>query len=327
MARWGGAGLSAPWLYLFSAWDTAWYVQMANTLRFRLDRPFFPAYPILIRALAELLGDYWLSASIISLILGLACVPLFQAVAEHYMTRGEAFGASLIFTLFPFTFLFTTLAYSEPLFLLASLATWHLYRSGRFLRSLASASLASLSRPLGAIIFLPILLDLVVRKDRSKLLKTIAPLAAMALALVAAGPTALFQQLAFITTPTPSHQIGLYWFSNFLLPIVQWEREPMPPFPHALLAFTLACVCLFGLLSFYSYRVDWRLGCYASALFLVALGYGMVNGLLRYFSFAFPIWLSFKSKNPIVLLATAGLFYANALILWLQFLILWTPIA
>ena len=60
-------GRSAPWLYLLSAWDTVWYVQMANTLRFRLDRPFFPAYLLFIKALTELLGDYWLSACLISL--------------------------------------------------------------------------------------------------------------------------------------------------------------------------------------------------------------------------------------------------------------------
>lgn len=149
MAAWGAEGPSARWLYLFLAWDTGWYVKMARTLALYPDRPFFPAYPWLIRALSGILGDYWLSACAISFGLGMACAPVYQALAERYMAKEEAFGSALLFALFPFTFLFTAISYAEPLFLLATLASWHLNLSGRFSLSLALASLAALSRPLG----------------------------------------------------------------------------------------------------------------------------------------------------------------------------------
>lgn len=121
MNIWGP--IEPRWLYLFMAWDTSWYVSMAQSLSFSLDRTFFPGYPFLIRVFGYASGNFWLSAFLISVILGFVSLPIFQAIAECYMTKGEALGSTIVMSFFPYIFLFTTVAYSESLFLFAVLTS------------------------------------------------------------------------------------------------------------------------------------------------------------------------------------------------------------
>jgi Gpi18-like mannosyltransferase len=170
------------WLYLFVAWDSNGYINLAHFYTFDplVQGTLFPGYPILIKLLAGVIGNYWIAAIVLSIIFGFALLPVFQAIAECYMTKGEALGGTLIMGSFPYVFVYTTVAYSESLFLLSVLATWYLYLKDKLYLASLSAILATFTKTYGILIVLPLLLDLLVHRRWKKI-----PLALVPVLLVA----------------------------------------------------------------------------------------------------------------------------------------------
>ncbi len=319
------------WLYLFSAWDTSWYVTLANTPLtkfFSFERTFFPGYPIFIRLFGTLVDNYWLSAFMLSMVLGLAIFPIFQAIAEAYMSRSEAIGGTLLMAFFPYVFLFTTVAYPESLFLISVLATWFFYLKNRILYASLCSMVAVLTKTYGILIVLPMFLDLIINRKWGKAVLTLTP--ALIISIIVLPFThkdllvLLTEEINTATWAVTRKTIGFFWLRDYIVPIFT-ESRPMVFF-HFFHAFALAFIILTGYLVINSLKVDWRLGIYSIAMFTVIIIFGFVNGLPRYISFIFPIWLVVKVRNPAILLPIIFLFYIHSLILWYQFLYAQYPI-
>jgi len=120
--EWGISKLD--WPLLFHGWDSAWYIKIAKTGYSYPAYAFLPAYPFMIRIAYLLIGDWILSSFIVSFLLGVAAVPMFQLLAENYMSKDQAAIVTLVFALFPPVFFFTSIAYTESLFLVATIGTW-----------------------------------------------------------------------------------------------------------------------------------------------------------------------------------------------------------
>ena len=311
------------WLYIFMAWDTSWYVSLAESLSF--ERTFFPGYPLLIRLFGGLVGNYWLAAFAVSFILGLASLPLIQSVAESYMGRGEALGCVLVTLFFPHIFLFTTVAYSESLFLFSVLAAWHFYLKGRILASTLSATVATLTKTYGILIVLPMMVDLLMKRRWSRAILTLTP--AVIATLIVLPYThkdilgRLILELNTATWAVSRETLGSYWLRDYVLPVLIASR-PMSFF-HFFHAYALALLAMLGCLAVASARIDWRLGVYSTVMFVTIISFGYTTGLIRYLSFIFPVWLNIKTKNIGVLTVIIVLFYIHCLILWHQFI--WAP--
>lgn len=316
------------WLYLFTAWDTSWYVTLAHTpftKFFSFERTFFPAYPIFIRLFGILVDNYWLSAFMLSIILGLASFPIFQAIAEAYMSRSEALSGTILMSFFPYIFLFTTVAYPESLFLIAVLATWFFYLKNRIFYASLCSMVAVLTKTYGILIVLPMFIDLIIRRNWKGAILALTP--ALIISIIVLPFThqdlliLLAEEINTATWAVTRESLGFFWLRDYIVPIFT-ESRPMAFF-HFFHAFALAFVILTGYLAINSAKTDWRLGIYSIAMFTIIIIFGFVNGLPRYIAFIFPIWLVVRVKNPAILLPIIFLFYIHSLILWYQFL--WSP--
>jgi Gpi18-like mannosyltransferase len=314
--------IEPQWLYIFSAWDTSWYITLAKSYTFA--RTFFPGYPFLIRFLDYFMNNYWLSAFIISISLGFISLPIFQAIAEEYMEKSEAFCGTIIMSFFPYVFVFTTVSYSESLFLLAVLATWYFYLKNRILFASVCSIVATLTKLYGILIILPILADLLLhRKWKKATIALASPILILAI-IIPLFPQKLLERIVLemnaATWTTSTEYFGTFWFKDYLTSIFTAAHPTV--FFNFYQAFALAFIALVGYLVINSTRMDWRLGFYSIVMFVVIILFGFVNGLPRYLSFIFPMWLVIKTKDIVTLVMLVLLFYMHSLILWYEFL--WT---
>jgi len=270
------------------------------------------------------MNNYWLSAFILSISLGLISLPIFQAIAEKYMEKSEALCGTIIMSFFPYVFVFTTVSYSESLFLLAVLATWYFYLKDKILFTGICSIVATLTKLYGILIILPILVDLLIHKKWKKAMLALAsPILILAI-IIPLFPQNLLERIILemnaSTWITSTEYFGTFWFKDYLTSVFT-EAHPTVFF-NFYQAFALAFIVLVGYLVINTARTDWRLGLYSIAVFIVIILFGFVNGLPRYLSFIFPMWLVIRTKNIATLVMLVLLFYMHSLILWYEFL--WT---
>jgi Mannosyltransferase (PIG-V) len=149
-----------PALDGWARWDAAHYVAIAR-LGYGPDNPshhggvgFFPLYPLLMRALVELVGAAPTDANLAFAGILIANVCFLGAVALLAWLGAERFGprvgveAALLLCVMPFGF-FMNAAYSESLFLLLVLASLAFAGRGHWWLAGTAAGLASATRLVG----------------------------------------------------------------------------------------------------------------------------------------------------------------------------------
>jgi hypothetical protein len=308
---------------VFVDWDSAFFLSIAQNgyphwegLSKRLYA-FFPAYPALIRASFYILHDYSLAAAVPALILGAGSVVLFEMIGELYLPKRDAMISTIIFAFFPYVFLFTSVAYTEPLFLFSTLACWLLHKKQHIYGSVLFATIATLTREYGILIIVPVAFDLI-RTHRVRNL--------WALTLPVASLLGWFY-FCFSATgdwlaPLTSQRVawGTIGLGEILYQILIMNRS----LPHgtdvALIAFL--AILIFPVLR--SFKIDRALGVYSASLFTLLLCAGSRISMVRYVLFIFPLWLAFPMKNlrsallciPIFLIVSAALWFEFASGLW-----------
>lgn len=311
-------------LSFFHGWDSGWYIAVASSWYPPVASEkwaFFPFYPICSYLVNLILHDIRLSTALISLIVGIAWIPIFQAIAEKYMDTREAFTSTFIFALFPQVFLFTTIAYSESIFIFTTLTSWFLFLRRNTSGSCVFASFATLSRPYGILIILPIFLGLVSKRLWKKIPLISLPIATF-LGWILYSFVKTEDYLAFITAQ--KHWIGLgqpvNWFREFLLPqfaSAQYTYTYMHPLTMSY--YLLPFIAIVAYLVIMSFEVDWRLGIYGMTALTTILYFGTPISVSRFLPFIFPIWLNTKIRNPFILIALCVFFYLHALVIWYLF--------
>jgi Mannosyltransferase (PIG-V) len=153
---------------LQARWDAGWYLTVAiDGYRYLPDRPvdqqnivFFPAYPMLTRFAARLLGGaptaFALAGTLISLgaFFG-ALIYLYRFAREVLNDDESARGAVWLLAAFPFA-LFYGAIYTESLFLLGAVATFYHFRHRAYMRAGAWGLLVGLTRPPGCLVSVPL---------------------------------------------------------------------------------------------------------------------------------------------------------------------------
>ncbi len=318
MSLWGEVGPEQDWLYLFSAWDTGFYIQIAENWYSYPAYAFFPAYPVFIRILSFMIKDSWLSAFILSFVTGIACVPAFQALAEEYQSRMGAFTSTMVMSFFPYVFLFTTMAYTESLFLLSSVLTWYFYRKGKLTSAGLTACIATLSKIYGIFILIPILVDILYNRSFKKMLNFSFPIFA-----ILSWLSYLFYTtgdwLMFMTSQQYWRELGMEfnWIRSYLQPLLAFDTWRLSTFNYILIAF----IAIFAFIIFGTLNLDWRLGTYAIAMYFSLLYFSNFLSLPRFLSFIFPIWLKSRLENPLLLIMIIPFFTLISLLIWFQFLV------
>lgn len=73
---------SSNWLWLFNAWDSPHFQLIAQSGYAHPDYAYLPAYPLLIRFVALLAGNYWFAGFVVAQAFALGSVLMFQLLAE-----------------------------------------------------------------------------------------------------------------------------------------------------------------------------------------------------------------------------------------------------
>ena len=301
--------------YLSVGWDSLWYMNIAEFGYTRLASfAFFPFYPLIIRFFYLMSNDIALSAVIPSFIFGIASVPLFQRVAEEYMDKQSAIACTLIAFFFPVVFVFTSLAYGESIFLFLSLLFWLQYRKQRITRANIILALATITRPFGGLLGLPLAIDLLRQRRFRDLLNFVIPSAAL-FAWLYYGFRATGNWLAFRLSETSTIWTQIDWIRGTMLPFFAGRNVPFE-------ATDFFMITIVGFIVVLTFQVDWRLGVLSAASYLSIILFSGPPELsyLRYFSFIFPIWLiagrglSLKIVVPYCIFMMAG-----SLMMWYAF--------
>lgn len=148
-------------------WDTGWYLGIAidgyewNPARPDLQQniAFFPAMPMSVRYLSELLGHQplWTAVALSLVCFYGALVYLLRLGRDHLADEGAAVTAVALLACYPFA-LFFSAAYTEGLFLLTLTGAVYHFRRGELWRAAWWGLIAGLTRPNGC--FLSVVLGL-----------------------------------------------------------------------------------------------------------------------------------------------------------------------
>ncbi len=288
------SGDEGPILRSLTSWDGWWYLGIvrdgyhaAPLVNGYHDYAFFPLYPLLVRALSFPWPQFaGLVAVVLSNILFVAALVLLVRLGRVVLGDERASRGAILLAISPFAAVFS-MAYSESLFLVLSLAAFlALERNRRPLGGLL-LGLAAFTRLQGAILTLPLWLVLFLRDGRRLRLSQ---------AWLLAGPLAGAAFLGFVALLTGS--AGAYggaqgaWgrLGAGLSPAGGSIIQAFSPYQAALLVTLLFAVFLLVYL-----RPD-RIPVPYALVPIISLGLLLSSGLLesvgRYVSSAFPnAWL------------------------------------
>jgi len=148
---------------LGTRWDSNIYIPIAENGYIPINSPndyrawvFPPLYPILIRLLVLISPfeiPYTIAAVLVTNIFSVTSVITFFFMSRLYFDETNSVYASLLFSLFPPVFVFSTVAYSEPIFFTFGIASWYFFEKKRYSLSGLSLALATLTRYEGALLF------------------------------------------------------------------------------------------------------------------------------------------------------------------------------
>jgi len=302
------------WLYIFNGGDSFQFPLIAIKGYANPVYVFLPAYPIFIWIAGTLIENYWFGAFLVTQAFALGAIVSFQLLAQKYMDQREALYATLLMATFPYISVFTTLGYSEGVFLFASIATWYFYKTERLEISALLAGLTSVSRIYGFAIVLPMLLDIVKSRRWSKLWYLAVPVTFITGWAIFCYTTAG----NFLASWTDEKQFYGLAGANISLAQAIFSQLthglPIAGLDPAI----FVSVALFAFLAVRVWNADRYLWVYALAM-LAALSFVVVSHitLLRFLAFVFPLWLTVRVKNPIVVAACIALFVPIGLLLWL----------
>lgn len=152
---------------IFAAWDSGWYWDIATRgYYFRPDAQssvaFFPLYPMLMRAAAAPFGGgvaaTWIAGIVVALVAYLlALVAMHRFTERIFGSREIARRTVLYVAVFPWS-LFLARVYAESVFLLTTVLAVSRAWDGRWWQAGVWGGLATLARPNGILIGLPLAL-------------------------------------------------------------------------------------------------------------------------------------------------------------------------
>jgi Gpi18-like mannosyltransferase len=163
-----------PFINMWARWDAGWYLDIAKDgYQFRpreqSNVAFFPLYPYVVRlvhSVIRLPGDAgWLLAAIIvsNTALLVALIYLHRLICLDY-DRNTAARAVLYLCIFPTT-LFLSAVYSESLFLALVVSAFYYARAARWVTTGLLAGAATLCRPAGLLLVVPLGFEYLSQKE------------------------------------------------------------------------------------------------------------------------------------------------------------------
>lgn len=305
---------------LFGVWerfDTLWYIHIAVH---GYDRPdavvFFPLFPGLMRILSPLIPPVP-AAPLISTV---AAFFLFWGLQELLMADQPpslSDRSVLVCAVWPASFIFFA-GYPESL--LFALIVWSLSmaRRERWLRAAALGVAAALTKAVGVVVVVPLLIMALRQSEKLKALPVL---------LVPLGATAFLQYLHWTTNGTLASAYGQYWRTSTAAPwTTLWVGvRTLAHAPNPILVLNLIFLLSVSLLVTRSrLRIEYLLySAAAIVIFLCKETTPPLQSVMRYLLIIFPTYAGFARllqgprAQPRFGMACAALFVINLGLLWL----------
>lgn len=262
---------------------------------------YFPLYPMLLRSIARITGEFPLSGmALSSCFFLLALVVLHKTVGEFGYEQALADRVVFYLAAFPTSYFFS-LAQTESLFLLLTVACFYAAKRQRWWLAGVCAALASATRFAGVFLLIPLAV-LYWQSYRRRVRANVA-----SLLLVPLGLAAFMIYLKFITgnalafadiQVTWGHSAGFFW-----RPLLTYLSDPLrlgAGWDFRILNFAAAgtaLACAVVLLK----RGEWALGLFALLSIVVPMSsQPLLQSLARYVMVIFPVFivLALAGRSP-----------------------------
>jgi Gpi18-like mannosyltransferase len=323
--------------FLFLGWDSAWYLSiMERSYAFSPQTyTFSPGLPAAGALFNLFVQNPLIAIAVCNFVFGLLFILLFQLLSEEYVGKRSALAAALLFGFSPYLFLFTTVVYAEGLFLFLTLCSWYLLMKGKVAGASLLAGLAALTRVMGILMVLPMLVFSLKQKRNERVRNVLLSLTPV-FALAGWYLYCMFAASDFLAPIHTTEWSGLYTVPRFLLqdlpkmginafyaiPLQSWPAIEFWLSPAA----SLAALVVPPFLIYRTAKIDRSLAVYSLAGYIGVLGFGAIVSFPRFMSVLFPLWLPIvakvtMNKREIVLIAVVSIvFFAVAVEMWKSFL-------
>jgi hypothetical protein len=324
------------WPLPFVGWDSAWYLSiLTHGYMFSAQSyTFSPALPFCGYLFNLIVQNPLVSLVFVSAAFGIILIPLYQLLAEDYLSRKTALLSTLLFAFLPYVFVFTTVAYSESLMLFFVLGAWVLANRGRMLEASMLAMAAPLARTMGILVVIPLLYNAL--KNRNHRLRNVV-LSILPIASLGGWFAYLGSATGVMFAPVSTTEWGNLWTVRSLIfegipkygftAVMQAPYQFAPIVTHWLLPFAAVAALVVPLLFLMRlWRKSRLLWLYGIAGYLGVLWFGAVVSLPRFVSVIFPFAIAFSSllsegkKSFAVTIALLAAFLFVSIDLWICFL-------
>lgn len=311
----GKLQLNTSWL-IFHRWDSAFYDRIAALGYIDLSHwAFLPAFPVTIKIISFVVGHTGASTALAGLIFGIAWIPFYHKIATFYTGKDAATYSTLLFAFFPTVYLFTSIGYSEGLWLTSTLAGWYFYINHKHHLSSIMLTISTLTRIPGFVLPMIIIIHQVTKKKLKSAFLYSVPFIALSLwityGFLQTGELALLAaQQKTVWNP------HLNFREIFLAQLIGGSSD-IPWNDYSVLM--VMAVVLFTYFYIKTLTLDKMLGIYSICLLCLYLSTGYYLSLPRFLPFTFPIWITTKMEKKQIILYLVFCFILT-LLLWAQML-------
>ncbi len=143
-----------PWMEGWVHWDAGWYLAIADDGYFYVPGrqssvAFFPAYPLLLRAVDVVVGNPFVAGMLVTWVCGLGVAVLFWHWCRRRLAPSPATPAVVLLLVFPYAWFFHLSIYADALFIVAVLGSFTLLDADHpWLAGLVGV-VATAARPIG----------------------------------------------------------------------------------------------------------------------------------------------------------------------------------
>ena len=156
----GDTVLQGPaWLDAWFQYDSGWYYGIAAdgysyVPGQQSSIAFFPTYPMVVRAVGWLVGDFQVAGTLVALAAGAGVAVVFGLWSWRTLPRRAALGATALLMLYPYAVFLYGAMYADSIFLLATIGAFLLLERRMYWLAGLVGALATAGRPVGIAVIL-----------------------------------------------------------------------------------------------------------------------------------------------------------------------------